>query len=263
MQDPDGAPRSRSAPYAYPEPMSDETPTPLHDRVVLITGATGALGRVATREFGAAGARLGLVGTNGDRLTEVANEAGLAADRWLPATADLRVAEETAAAVDAIVERFGRVDVVLHLVGGFVPGAPVTELDPEQLRFMLDQHVWSTVHVVRAVLPGMTDRGWGRILAVTSFTTVSTPAKAAIYATTKAAQETFLRTVAKEVGGSGVTVNTVAVRAIDAEHARERDPSPKNAAWTTPEEIVATFRYLCSDDAEGINGARIPMDGRS
>ena len=243
--------------------MPDDIRLPLADRVVLITGATGALGRVATREFGATGARVGLVGTNRERLAELADETGLPGDGWLPAIADLRVAEETTAAVEAVVERFGRVDIVLHLVGGFVPGAPVTELDPAQLQFMLDQHLWSTVHVVRAVVPGMTERGWGRILAVTSFTTVSTPAKAAIYATTKAAQETFLRTAAKEVSGSGVTVNTVAVRAIDAEHAREREPSPKNAAWTTPEEIVATFRYLCSDDAAGINGARIPMDGRS
>ncbi|HEY7130697.1 MAG TPA: hypothetical protein VH440_00520, partial [Candidatus Limnocylindrales bacterium] len=63
--------------------------------------------------------------------------------------------------------------------------------------------------------------------------------------------------------GSGVTVNLVAARAIDAEHLRDREPSPKNAAWTTPEEIVATFRFLASDEAAAINGARIPLDGRA
>ena len=73
----------------------------------------------------------------------------------------------------------------------------------------------------------------------------------------------ILKVLAKEVGGSGVTVNVVAVRQIDTEHAREGEPSPKNAAWTTPEEIVATFRYLASDAAAAINGARIPLDGRS
>jgi NAD(P)-dependent dehydrogenase (short-subunit alcohol dehydrogenase family) len=109
----------------------------------------------------------------------------------------------------------------------------------------------------------MTERGFGRILAVTSFTTQTLPAKASIYATTKIAQETFLRVLAKEVASSGVTVNVVALRQIDTEHAREREPSPKNASWTTPEEIVATFRYLCSDEAAPINGARIPLDGRA
>ena len=233
------------------------------DRVVLIAGASGALGRVAAAAFGADGNRLGLIGRDQGRLAEVAAEAKLPADRWIAATGDLRRADDTRVAVAAVVDRFGRVDVVLHLVGGFVLGAPVVELDPDELRFMLDQHLWSTLHITRAVVPGMVDRGWGRILAVTSFTTVSLPARASIYATTKIAQETLLRVLAKEVAGTGVTVNVVAVRQIDAQHAREREPSPKNAAWTTPEEVVATFRYLCSDAAAAINGARIPLDGRA
>jgi NAD(P)-dependent dehydrogenase (short-subunit alcohol dehydrogenase family) len=233
------------------------------DRVVLITGATGALGRVAARAFAADGARLGLAGTNRGRLAAVAAEARLPDDRWVAAIGDLRDGAATRAAVDAVTERFGRVDVVLHLVGGFVPGAPIAELDEDRLRSMLDQHLWTTLHVTRAVVPGMVERGWGRILAVTSFTTATTPARAGIYATTKAAQETMLEVLAKECAGTGVTVNLVAVRAIDAEHARDAEPSPKTAGWTTPEEIVATFRFLASDAAARISGARIPLDGQA
>lgn len=233
------------------------------DRVVLITGATGGLGRVAAAAFAADGWRLALLGTDATRLDEVAAAAEVRADRWIAATGDLRHANAVEAAVGVVTERFGRIDAVLHLVGGFVVGAPITELNLDELQFMLDQHLWSTLHIVRAVVPGMVERGWGRILGVTSFTTVSTPARAAIYATTKSAQETLLRVLAKEVASTGVTVNTVAVRAIDAQHARERDPSPKNASWTTPEEVVATFRFLCSDEAAAINGARIPLDGRA
>jgi NAD(P)-dependent dehydrogenase (short-subunit alcohol dehydrogenase family) len=229
----------------------------------MITGATGVLGRTAARSFAEDGWRLALVGRDAPGLANVAAETGIAADRWTSATADLGDADAVGAAVASVEGRFGRIDALLHLVGGFVPGAPITELDPANLEFMLGQHVWSTLHVARAVVPGMVERAWGRILAVTSFTTVSTPARAAIYATTKAAQETLLKVLAKEVGGSGVTVNVVAVRQIDTEHAREREPSPKNAAWTTPDEIVATFRYLASDEAAAINGARIPLDGRS
>jgi NAD(P)-dependent dehydrogenase (short-subunit alcohol dehydrogenase family) len=233
------------------------------DRVVMITGASGALGRATARAFGEDGARLGLVGTNEGRLAAAATEAGLAGDRWVAAVADLRSQDEATRAAAAVADRFGRLDVVLHLVGGFVPGAPVTDLDPDQLRFMLDRHIWTTLHVARAVVPGMVERGWGRIVAVSSSTTVSTPARAGIYATSKAAQETLLRVLAKEVASTGVTVNIVAARAIDTEHAREREPSPKNAAWSTPEELVALFRYLCTDEAGTINGARIPVDGRA
>jgi NAD(P)-dependent dehydrogenase (short-subunit alcohol dehydrogenase family) len=99
------------------------------DRVVLITGATGALGRVATRAFATDGARLGLGGTDLARLADVAAESGIADDRWVAAIGDLREESAAQASVDAVIERFGRIDVVLHLVGGFVPGAPIAELD--------------------------------------------------------------------------------------------------------------------------------------
>ena len=250
-----GAASPRCARQAYASPMTDE-------RVVLITGASGALGRVATAAFAADGWRLGLAGRSEERLAEVAAAASLREDAWVGATGDLRSAADVETVVAAVTERFGRIDAVLHLVGGFVPGAPIAELDLDRLTFMLDQHVWSTLHLARAVVPAMVARGWGRFVAVTSFTTQSTPARAGVYATTKAAQETLLRVLAKEAGSTGVTVNVVAVRQIDTEHARERQPDPKNAAWTTPEEIVAVFRWLCSDDAAAVNGARIPLDGR-
>ena len=88
-------------------------------------------------------------------------------------------------------------------------------------------------------------------------------ARAGIYAVTKGAQETLLKVLAKECAGTGVTVNLVAVRAIDAGHVRDAEPNPKTAAWTTPEEIVDAFRFLASDAARTINGARIPLDGHA
>jgi len=232
-------------------------------RVVLITGATGALGRAAARSFAADGWRVGLGGTDPGGLAEVAREARLPEDRWAAAVGDLRSADGATAAAAGVIDRFGRIDVLIHVVGGFVPGAPIIELDPEQFRAMLDQHLWTTLFVTRAVVPGMVERGWGRVLAVTSSNTSSTPGRTAIYSTTKGAQETLLRVLAKETAGSGVTVNVVVARAVDAEHQRELEPSPKNAAWVTPEEIVATFRFLASDEAAAITGARIPLDGRS
>jgi NAD(P)-dependent dehydrogenase (short-subunit alcohol dehydrogenase family) len=108
----------------------------------------------------------------------------------------------------------------------------------------------------------MVERGWGRVLAVTASNTATTPARSAIYTTAKAAQESLLRVLAKETAGSGVTVNVVVARAVDVDHQRELEPSPKNAGWVTPEEVVATFRFLASAEAAAITGARIPLDGR-
>lgn len=226
----------------------------LESRVALITGATGALGRVVARRLVAEGASVVLVGTDAARLDGVVASESLPPDRCLTVVADLRSADDSAAAVRRAVERFGRVDVLAHLVGGYAGGTPLVDLDPVELREMLDQHAWTTFNVVRAVVPQMTAAGWGRILAV-SPTTVATPAaNAAAYTAAKAAQDALLVSLARELKGSGVTANLVVVRAIDA------DRSGKSG-WATPEEIAAGIVYLCSDEAAAVNGARIPLTG--
>lgn len=234
----------------------------MHDRVVLITGATGALGRVAAGAFAADGARLGLVGTDLGRLEAMAGELALPPQRWAPGVGDLRDQAAAQAAVAAVVGRLGPVDVLLHLVGGWAGGTSLVDVEPAVLDDMLGQHVWSTFHVARALVPAMVERGFGRIVAVASTTAAAPTAGVASYVAAKAAQEALLRSLARDVAGRGVTVNVVAVKAIDAKRVRETEPSAKNASWTTTEEIVATMRFLCSDQASAINGARIPLDGR-
>ncbi len=232
------------------------------DRVALITGATGGLGRVAAAAFAAQGTRLGLVGTDGTRLQSVAGDLGLGPGSWAAAVGDLRNATDAARVVAEIAERLGRIDIVLHLVGGWAGGSKIAELDPEEMRAMLDQHVWTTLHVARAVVPGMIERGWGRFIAISSTVALEGTAGMASYAVAKAGEEALLRTLAREVAGTGVTANVLVVRKIDTAHERDTGPSVKNATWATPEELVAAMMYLCSDQASVANGTRIPLTGR-
>ena len=231
------------------------------DRVVLVTGATGVLGRVVSAAFASDGARLGLVGTDPDRLAGVARDIGLDDDRWVAAVGDLRQGDGARAAVAAVIDAFGRIDVLVHLVGGYSGGTPIADLDPADLAGMLDQHLWTTLNITQAAVPGMVERGWGRVLAVTTPVASEPPAKMAPYAIGKAAEEVLLRTLARETASTGVTVNLVAVKAIDEKG--ERDTDPKKASWTAPDEIAAAFRFLASDEASAITGARIPLHGRA
>ncbi|HEX5826941.1 MAG TPA: SDR family oxidoreductase [Candidatus Limnocylindrales bacterium] len=231
-------------------------------RVVLVTGATGPLGRVVVRRFAADGARLALVGRDRAKLDALAADAGLADDAWLPVVGELTDAEAAARVAAATEARFGRIDVLLHLVGGWVGGTAVADLDPDEVRSMLDQHVWTTLHVAQAVVPGMVTRGFGRVLAVSSPFASNPTGKGASYAIAKAGQEALVRSLARETSGSGVTANLVIVRTIDAKHERETAPTPKNAGHTTPEEIADVFAFLASPAAAAITGARIPLDGR-
>jgi NAD(P)-dependent dehydrogenase (short-subunit alcohol dehydrogenase family) len=230
------------------------------DRVVLITGATGGLGRVAAASLASDGARLILGSTERDELEALASEIGLAEDRWTPLAADLRDEAATRSAVADAERRFGPVDILIHLVGGFASGTPIVELDHSDLQSMFDQHLGTAFHVVKTVVPGMVERGWGRVVAISAPVTATTPPRTAPYAIGKAALETLFRTLAREVAASGVTVNLLQVKAIDLKGERLTDP--KKASWTTPDEIVGTIRFLCSDDAAAINGAKIPLDGR-
>ncbi len=233
------------------------------DRVVFVAGATGSLGRAVASLFAAQGDRLALGGTDTDRLTSLAAEIELADDRWVAAVGHVGTADGAAAATRAATDRFGQIDVLVHVVGGFAGGVPVAELTRDDVEPMLRQHLWTTVHLAHAIVPGMVERGWGRVVAAATVAAVTAPARSGPYAAAKAAQEVLLRSLAKEVGGSGVTVNVVAIKAIDEKHARETDPSSKNTSWTTPEEIAVTIRFLCSDEAAAINGARIALDGRT
>ena len=234
----------------------------LSDRMVLVTGATGGLGPVVVRTFAEAGARLGLVGRDGGRLAHVAATAALADDRWAPGVGNVTDPDAAAAAIDQVVAKLGPVDVLLHLVGGYEAGGRIESFNDDELRSMLNQHLWSTLHVARRVVPGMVERGWGRVLAVSATTATTTPPGLGAYSVAKAAEEALLRTVGREVAGTGVTVNVLVVRKIDTEHERDTAPSPRNAQWTTPEELASAMRDLCSDDASATTGQRITMDKR-
>jgi NAD(P)-dependent dehydrogenase (short-subunit alcohol dehydrogenase family) len=203
-----------------------------------------------------------LVSRDQDRLGELGESLGISSERWLAVAGELTDADAAAAVAQRVTREWGRIDVLVHLVGGWVGGTAIVDLDHDELRGMLDQHLWSTLHIVQHVVPGMIDRGFGRVMGVSSPFATDIRARRASYAIGKAAEEVLLRTLAREVAGTGVTVNLVVVQTIDAKREREATPSGSNASWTTPEELADTLAYLASDGAAAVNGERISLNGR-
>lgn len=233
----------------------------LENRVVIITGATGNLGRVVSTSLAKQGASLALVGTNTERLKKLASELNLPPERLLVHTANLRDPNSARTLAQLVSEKFERADILLHLVGGWLGGKTVVEFAAHETEEMLQQHLWTTWHLAQAFVPLFTAHRWGRIIVISSPTATQPTEKSAPYAIAKAAQETLMLTLAQEVKGLGVTANVLQVRTIDAQHERDRARTPYNAVWTTPEEIAAAIFYLCSDEAQVVNGARISLDG--
>ncbi len=235
--------------------------TSLEGRVAIVTGAAGGAGRAVSSDLAGAGARLALLGTHLDHLEALAAELELPADGWFGRAVDVRDATAMREAADAVIARFGRIDILVHLIGGWTGGTPVVETGDHEFQAMLDQHLWTTLNAVRAVVPPMTAAGWGRIVAVSSPVASSPPPKLAAYAVGKAAEETLLATLAREVAGTGVTVNVVLVRSIEAGREDDGVSTSGGGRGTAPWEIAAAVRYLCSEDAAAVNGARIQLFG--
>lgn len=233
----------------------------IKDRVILITGATGGLGRVVSQSFAQAGARLALVGTNPEKLTKLEQELQLSPDRILSYAVNLIQPGAATALCEAVLAKFGRVDILLHFVGGWIGGTPLIQVPTQEVSSMLDQHIWTTFHLVQAFVPELLKNNWGRVVVVSSPVVLKPPVNTAPYTIAKSGEEALILSLAEELKYSGVTANILHVRTIDVKHERDTSPTPKNASWTTPEEITATIDYLCSDEAAAVNGARLPLYG--
>ncbi len=233
----------------------------MKDRVAIITGASGGLGKVVARELAKEGARLALVGRNPERLKRLASDLDLAEDRYLLTATDLIEPDAARATADDVIAKFGRADILLNLVGGFIGGEKVVDLSRDDLSEMLQQHVWTSFNLAQAFVPHLVANGWGRFVVVSSPRALDPRGNTAAYAIGKAGQEVLMLSLAQELKGTGVTANAILVRSIDVEHRREKEPTPENASWTTPEEIAAAVIYLCSEEAGMANGARIPLFG--
>ena len=214
-------------------------------RVVLVAGASGALGTVVTQAFLEAGANVAAVSRSGSEIS-----------------ADLTRPDDAARAVEAVRARFGRLDVLLHLAGGFEGGTPVAETTDGVWSRMFDLNLNAAFYCARAALPAMIEAKHGRIVAIGSKTAVEPVATLAAYGASKAALVALVRTIALEVKRSGVTANVVLPSVINTPANRAADPTADSSRWVSPESIARLLLWLASDAAADINGAVIPIYGR-
>ncbi len=233
----------------------------IQNKITVIAGVTGGLGRVVAREFAAQGAKLVLVGTNAERLTQLVDELKLDPESYLTVVTDLTQSGSAQKVLEAALAKFGRVEILFNFIGGWIAGKPVPEVPPEEVENMLAQHFWTSFNLAQTFIPHMRENHWGRYVIISTPGVGAPPANSLPYTVGKAAEETLMLTLSEELKNTGVTANVLRVRSIDVEHQREREPSLKNASWTTPEEIAAALLYLCSEEANRANGARIPLYG--
>ncbi|MBE7470499.1 MAG: 3-oxoacyl-ACP reductase [Anaerolineae bacterium] len=233
----------------------------MENKVTIISGASGGLGGTVSRAFYEAGATLVLLGSQLAGVQEVA--ASLGQERTLPLAANLSNPAGAEEVVRAALAQFGRVDILLNLAGGFGGGKPVSESAEDDLNRMLDINLRTAYNLGRAAVKPMLAQKWGRIINVGSRDALHGRPNYSAYAISKAGVLRLTESMAAEVQDYGITVNAIVPGTIDTEANRKNSPDADFSKWVKPAEIAATLLFLASEGAAAINGAAIPLYGRS
>ncbi len=231
----------------------------MSEQVVMITGAAGGLGRVVASTFEAAGARVILID-----VSEQALKSAYPADpRRLPLAADLLDATSTFKAVDTAFQKFGRIDALCNIAGGFRMGPPVHETTAETWKFLLDINAGTLLNAVHAVVPKMLAGGGGKIVNVGAMGGTSGRPNMGAYSASKSAVIRLTESMAAELREKNINVNCVLPSIIDTPANRADMPGVDPKRWVAPQDLAQVILFLCSDAARAIHGAAIPVVGLS
>jgi len=225
-------------------------------KLALLTGANGGLGSHVTKalldaEFTVVGLAPRIQQSHFDHPNFIA----------LPATlTSLDVAKK---AVDTVIGRFGRIDVLAHLVGGFAGGQTVAATDDATWQRMFDANLNSAFHILRAVIPEMRKAGGGRIITIGSRAAEDPGPKVGAYSASKAALVSLMKTVALENKDAGITANVILPGTMDTPANRKDMPGADVSQWVQPASVASLIVWLAGDAGKDVTGAAIPVYGRA
>jgi NAD(P)-dependent dehydrogenase (short-subunit alcohol dehydrogenase family) len=225
------------------------------EKTALVTGADGGLGIPVTKALLDAGFLVAGLAPN-------IKQSLFDSPHFMALPARLDSLEAAKRSADAVITKFGKIDVLAHLVGGFAGGPSVAETDDSSFRRMFEMNVDSAFHILRAVVPHMQKAGTGRIIAIGSRAAESPGPGVGAYSASKAAMVSLVRTVAVENKDSGITANVILPGTIDTPPNRKAMPKADTSHWVQPAAIASLILWLASDAAKDVTGAAIPVYGR-
>jgi NAD(P)-dependent dehydrogenase (short-subunit alcohol dehydrogenase family) len=234
----------------------------LHGRVVAIAGVAGGLGPVVAERLADAGATVAGADVSQERIDEVGSGLGLPPERWDGRAVDLLDEAATREWCAALLERFGRVDALLHLVGGWRGGQPLHEEPLADWDLLHDLLIRTVQHTTRAFHDALLASEHGRFVLVSAKQAQAPSNGNAAYAAAKAAAEAWTLALADGFEGTAATANIVVVDAILTPRMREESPGEGFPTFTPAEHIADAIAFLCSGAAEKMNGQRLPLTMR-
>jgi NAD(P)-dependent dehydrogenase (short-subunit alcohol dehydrogenase family) len=231
----------------------------LDGRVIAIAGVGGGLGPLVAARLAAAGATVAGTDRSQETLDALAAELALPAERWDGRTVDLLDEGATRGWCAALVERFGRVDGLIHLVGGWRGGEPLHEAPLEDWDLLHDLLIRTVQHTTRAFHGQIAASENGRFVLVSAKQAQAPTNTNAAYASAKAAAEAWTLAFADGFEPGGATANIIVVEAILTPRMRAESPGEDFPTFTPAEHIAEAVSFLCSDAGAKMNGQRFPL----
>lgn len=232
------------------------------NKVVVITGAAGNLGRAVAAAFAARGARLAMLDLNEQGIQAVIDELpnGTAARAY---AVNLLESESVNQTVASVIAHFGRVDVLANIAGGFTMGPLIQDTDDQSWDFMMNLNARSVFYTCRAIIPHMLENGSGRIINVSARAALEGKARMGPYCASKAAVKTLTESLAAENKFDNINVNCILPGTIDTPQNREAMPEANFDNWVPPAALADVVVFLASQAARCVTGAAIPVYGKS
>lgn len=230
-------------------------------KVVLVAGGTGGLGRAVSLAFLAEGAKVGVTYRKEEEFAALQTAAGANASSLEGHRADVSDENAVRQLVDEIIARHGRLDAMVNTVGGYAGGIKLWDLETKTFDQMLALNLRVGYALSRAAVAPMMKQKHGAIVNVAAKAAVDHGGGAAAYAASKAAAVAMMDSLAADVKGTGVRVNSILPSIIDTEANRKAMPGSDFATWPKPEDIARVILFLASDEARVIHGAAIPVYG--
>src|ERR1700730_14872779 len=232
-------------------------------KTILVSGGTGGLGNAISLAFLEEGARVVVTYRKEEEYAALKRAAGAKAAALEGSIVNVTDERATTELVDGIVAQHGRLDALVNTVGGYAGGVALWQLETKVFHTMLSLNLRSGFALARAVLPAMLKQRHGSIVNVAAKAAFDHGAGAAAYAASKAAAVAMMDSLAADVKGTGVRVNSILPSIIDTATNRRAMPNADFASWPKPEEISQVILFLCSDNAAVVHGAAIPVYGNS
>ncbi len=224
-------------------------------KIVLVTGANGGLGTHVTNALLEAGYTVAGVSLR-------IQQSDFAHPNFIAIPAAITSLDAAKKAVESVIARCGKIDVLAHLVGGFAGGQTVADTDDATWQSMFDANLNAAFHILRAVIPLMRKAGAGRIIVIGSRQAEEPAATIGAYSASKAAVVSLVKTVALENKDAGITANTILPGTMDTPGNRKDMPGADVSQWVQPASVASLIVWLASDAGEDVTGAAIPVYGR-